>query len=1718
MESEVEHQLIVSRLSERTSSSRIEGLELLRDHLKRNNGILRFKDKESIFKGLSLSLEDTSWKIRHLTIELLRDMIPKFGDELDDLYAPMLPQLIENIGDNKVEIRKDVVQTLHTYMRNSLNVGFLLQLYLEFGLQSEDEKVQKESIINLPLLMSAEFANEDLFEISQTLLGKIPGHDEPRSIWRCIDRLKMVVGEERFESYVSHMNRDMQTIYQQKPYATPNSTSQATPSETPPVQTPHSTLTARELAAKLTAASKNDLDNSNMFHSSGKNSSRWLEFGIVKPDVMIKLTNRDDWQLRLHGIEDLKTDVTQLSDISNLKPDLVEFIAFLCRFLTDEVNFKITMSTLEIFVVLIKKLGTLSCEYVEPLTAALSHRLGDSKIVIRQLNSRAFRELMYTATPMPVLEQILPCLKHRNSRVREETVNVIISALLTFPTTDFDFTTLCDTIAPCLADPKRRVRQSSLEVFAVLAQLMGVNNLKPLIRAIEMLEPEFGEGPMNAIKARVARRQLPMIKENGMVDYATSIVTSSAISSVAGSAASSAAKSRSYSSNRQSPPSSVPQSASSSVSTASQYGADIDWILKASGSSRGGNLPGDPGNTSLIQSTASESVASESVPSSATERRAVVLSSAGKKLPWDQHQPPTSTNQISNTGNARGGAVDSTDHLPNGFKKPLIPPSKNRNNFANRTRAYNSEELESSNLSSGYISMRNTARPHSDTSDASSLHSADSSLSSASSINNTATYSSFDLAPLRQNRARLAHPRPTPAKMSPNKKAALYTAADHTAVNSGNNSSSSGFHSGFEASPFLGRGSEGFPTKPQLARSATSRDQKGLKMGENSNGQPTDGTTDDLPIDDKALSSVRNSAAKKKAEKRTNTADSPYKSGENVADVNNTLQNQDSKEHAQRNGHGHHATSSNRHPVVVNGHHNSNALRGGHHGHEAFPSSSDKLDLENLPVETLQQKVEMYTAVRKSYNPQLYKDPQAEDDDLKYKSAPLDNFYAYNAAGDPYNQSRAAAAAMGAGDSSVTQQQQGEMSGFTRRKIEDLKEKRKKERDERRNSNQRGGGGGTVDTSKPPKGREEAWVVDANTETSRTSLGSAPTAGKHANSNQQQQSINPQQNHTSQSSQGPKHKSSLPDYWPNSAPKGGAQVSHPSSSSSSSAQGQYPPHHLNHSQHGNNHHTQTPQLRSTPDVELRRAMSLVQNQDWGSKCEGIALLSVLSEKYPEVLGAQMHDVNLAVVAEVKNLRSQVAREAIKLMRTLFKNLEKRMDLDLELTVGCLLNKTGESSGFIRDDVEKALTTMAEKTTPNRSIAAISVNSSHKSKEVRKTASYILCIILERILDPSRGVKNTRENISQAIGAIATFSLDSAPEARFYGKKMLWLLMQDDANYLDVVLQKSVQPSNVHPLRKLMETLRNNGGPGEHPNETPSAKLARKPSYNNRTFSGGSVRLDSMASESELMQNGTYPPPSQKSNNSNKGVNSRGGGGGHSLGRFNEDDKECVRTLCSNLKSNDFREREAAIHNLVELSSDRADLVGSNINLIFDEYVHRLTDSNSKVNLLALQSMLKLVPLLRDNFSIVPNMVVPAVAQNMASNRPELRNLSLDIIDAMIDHIDQTSLLQPLSTLARYGNNRVRPDIILKLATLVTHMYPRKPQMVIRHVLPVLWQLVGNLSGSGAVPGSSTNLRQAAQRLATNLYSFMGQNLIDMAENEFTTPRNLLTLKQLVEVS
>ena len=52
-------------------------------------------------------------------------------------------------------------------------------------------------------------------------------------------------------------------------------------------------------------------------------------------------------------------------------------------------------------------------------------------------------------------------------------MNIVVFALLTFPSYEFDLKNIAATIVPTLVDPKRRVRQASQECVAILAAFMG---------------------------------------------------------------------------------------------------------------------------------------------------------------------------------------------------------------------------------------------------------------------------------------------------------------------------------------------------------------------------------------------------------------------------------------------------------------------------------------------------------------------------------------------------------------------------------------------------------------------------------------------------------------------------------------------------------------------------------------------------------------------------------------------------------------------------------------------------------------------------------------------------------------------------------------------------------------------------------------------------------------------------------------------------------------------------------------------------------------------------------------------------------------------------------------------------------------------------------------------------------------------------------------------
>ena len=112
-------------------------------------------------------------------------------------------------------------------------------------------------------------------------------------------------------------------------------------------------------------------------------------------------------------------------------------------------------------------------------------------------------------------------------------------------------------MVPTLVDPKKRVRQASQECVAILAAFMGPTKAAPLIRSIELLESHFerGAGVLNAVQARLSRRQLPRITADGLVEYSLQIPRSAL---------------RYNTSSR---------GRSGSPLRNKKYGADIEWIL-----------------------------------------------------------------------------------------------------------------------------------------------------------------------------------------------------------------------------------------------------------------------------------------------------------------------------------------------------------------------------------------------------------------------------------------------------------------------------------------------------------------------------------------------------------------------------------------------------------------------------------------------------------------------------------------------------------------------------------------------------------------------------------------------------------------------------------------------------------------------------------------------------------------------------------------------------------------------------------------------------------------------------------------------------------------------------------------------------------------------------------------------------------------------------------
>uniref|UniRef100_A0A8C4LGP2 TOG array regulator of axonemal microtubules 1 n=1 Tax=Equus asinus TaxID=9793 RepID=A0A8C4LGP2_EQUAS len=1679
-----------------------EAFQALQAALPRRGGRLGFpRRKEALYRALGRVLVEGGGDEKRLCLQLLSDVLRGQGEagQLEEAFSlALLPQLVVSLREENPALRKDALQILHICLKRSS--GQVLRTLIQQGLESPDARLRASTALLFPVLLTPEdlLLGLDLTEVIIALARKLGDQEleeESETAFSALQQIGERLGQERFQSYISrlpsalrrHYNRRLESQFgSQVPYY---------------LELEASGFPEDPLPCAVT------LYNSN------------LKFGIIPQELHSRLLDQEDYKSRTQAVEELKQVMGRFNPSSTPHSSLVGFISLLYNLLDDS-NFKVVHGTLQVLHLLVIRLGEQVQQFLGPVIAASVKVLADNKLVIKQEYMKIFLKLMKEVGPQQVLCLLLDHLKHKHSRVREEVVNICICSLLTYPSEDFDLPKLSFDLAPALVDSKRRVRQAALEAFAVLASSMGSGKTSILFKAVDTVElQDNGDGVMNAVQARLARKTLPRLTEQGFVEYAI-LMPSSA------------------------------QGRSSHLA----HGADTDWLLAGNRTQSAHCHCGDHTRESMqIYGSYSPTICT---------RRVLSAGKGKSKLPWENEQPGVmGENQTSSSKDIE--QFSAYDFIPSPKLKSSqgVPVNDDlcfsrkrvsRNLFEN-SRDFNPDSLpvcaagttgtHQTNFSGkcgqlGFsqicgktgsvesdLQYLGTTNSHQDKVYASLNFGTKTQQTFGSQTECASSYSGANLSPgaFILPSCPLSSPRTSPkhtsltvspkksqdnsvnfsnswplksfegiSKPSPQKKLVGQKPSDPTGENSQEKPPPVQLTPALVRSPSSRRGLNGTKPVPPIPRGISLLpDKADLSTVGPKKKEPDDiwkSEKDSLKIDlselnikDKdldqeemqsSLRSLRNSAAKKRAKlsgstsdlespdsaiKLDLTMDSPSRSSSpNISSYSesgvysqesltsslsttpqgkrimsdifptfgskpcptrlSSAKNKSSQIAEQSAGAG--ITTSN--VSIIGQRMNYGFGCGDFEDDRSHDISPSVLKIQNKEHPRHSKHTKGFT-VSSSNLQQISSFDFTSTNTLSEDSVVIVGkgvFASPNSA--PATCSQSVMSSVENGDTFSIKQSIEPPSGIFGRAVQQSIPSyvdAENEKDIKVSVSK-----STFDKMRQKK-KEEKELFDIK-----------DCEMKEQNSWERVKQTGAEKMACeSESSPGaiPQYKERMPS------------VTHSPEIMDSS------------------------ELRpfSKPEIALTEALRLLADEDWEKKIEGLNFIRCLAAFHSEILNTKLHETNFAVVQEVKNLRSGVSRAAVVCLSDLFTYLKKNMDQELDSTVKVLLHKAGESNTFIREDVDKALRAMVSNVTPARAVVSlINGGQSHLHIAVRRCTAQHLSDVVE-FMEPERISSGTKDMADRILPAAAKFAQDSSQETRYYGRKMLFLMMYHP-NF-DKMLEKYVPSKDLPYIKESVKSLRQKGL-GEMPLDTPSAKGRRS-----HTGSVGNTR--------------SSPVSRDAFNSAEREVTEIREVNRKSVPRNSLESAEYIKVITGLLNAKDFRDRISGIKQLLSDAESNPDLVIGNIVKIFDAFKSRLHDSNSKVNLVALETMHKMIPLLRDNLSPIINMLIPAIVDNnLNSKNPGIYAAATNVVQALSQHVD-----------------------------IVMELYQRKPHATEQKVLVVLWHLLGNMTNSGSLPGAGGNIRTATAKLSKALFAQMGQNLLNQAASQ--PPHIKKSLEELLDM-
>nr|XP_046190084.1 TOG array regulator of axonemal microtubules protein 2-like [Oncorhynchus gorbuscha] len=195
---------------------------------------------------------------------------------------------------------------------------------------------------------------------------------------------------------------------------------------------------------------------------------------------------------------------------------------------------------------------------------------------------------------------------------------------------------------------------------------------------------------------------------------------------------------------------------------------------------------------------------------------------------------------------------------------------------------------------------------------------------------------------------------------------------------------------------------------------------------------------------------------------------------------------------------------------------------------------------------------------------------------------------------------------------------------------------------------------------------------------------------------------------------------------------------------------------------------------SNPEQALTKTFKLLHSasDDWEKKIEGLTFLRVMAQNHMDILMPKLHDICLAIINEVKNLRSAVSCAAMATLGDMYVHLKTAMDSEVEGTARVLLHKTSEANAFIRQGANFALGHMLQSCTPTRVMNALLIGGlSHRNATVRSCTAQHLERLAE-VMGTARLLLGKKDLTDRFLIAVSKLAVDPSQEVRHHGRNIL----------------------------------------------------------------------------------------------------------------------------------------------------------------------------------------------------------------------------------------------------------------------------------------------------------------------------------------------------------